>query len=685
MSKLLEGLNAQQREAVVTTEGPVLVLAGAGSGKTRVITVRIAHLLSKRVAPSSLLAMTFTNKAAREMRERVAKFVGAERAKEVLVGTFHSFCLKALRSHGEKIGLGGGFTICDTSDQVSTVRGVLRELRIGDARIQPAALQSRISLLKNKLVDPDAFLAKASGDDDELLGRAYQRYDEQLRFSKTLDFDDLLLYTLRLLKKREVREQFAKRFRYVMVDEYQDTNGPQYEIVKLIAGAHRNLCVVGDDDQSIYGWRGADVTKILGFERDFKGAKVIRLETNYRSTQQILGAANRVIANNPGRLGKTLVSAIGDGAPVSAIALRDDAEESDHVAHEIKRIVERREASFGEFAVLFRASVLARSFETAFRSRGLPYVLVGGMSYFDRKEVRDVLAYLKLTVAPDDEVALLRAIGAPPRGIGKLSLEKTLEFATSHGMPLASAFDRASEIEGVPESAAGAMRDFRKLMASIANANAELPLPRRIERLLDAVGYRAELERLYPDELTRTQRWSAVTELIEFAERHQAQDRRASVATLLQQLALEASDEDDGEHQRNAVTLMTLHAAKGLEFPRVYLVGVEEGLLPHVRSLAEDSIEEERRLMYVGITRAQRHLTLTYTQQRVKFGKPVASMPSRFLFEIKGVPPPNDWRAAGSGEPPPARAKPKQNGSTRARKQRAASRKPSLAPERPML
>ncbi|MCC7012957.1 MAG: UvrD-helicase domain-containing protein [Planctomycetes bacterium] len=687
MSKLLEGLNAEQRAAVTTTEGPVLVLAGAGSGKTRVITVRIAYLLQRGIPARNILAMTFTNKAAREMRERVGKLVGADRAGELFVGTFHSFCLAALREHGAHLGLGGGFTICDASDQLSAVRGVLRDLRIGDAKTQPAALQSKISLMKNKLVDADEFLAQAQGDEDELLGRAYKHYDEHLRRSKTLDFDDLLLYTLRLLKHKEVREQYAKRFRYVMVDEYQDTNGPQYEIVKAIAGVHRNLCVVGDDDQSIYGWRGADLTKILHFEHDFKGAKVVRLETNYRSTQQILGAANRVIANNPKRLGKTLKSAFGDGAPVSAVALKDENEEADHIAKEIKSLVERRQAKFGEFAVLFRASALARAFETQFRARAIPYVLVGGMSFFDRKEVRDVMAYLKLAVAPEDEVALLRVLNCPPRGVGKATLDKALEFASTHGLALAQAFERGEEIPGVPADAVRAVREFRSLVASAAQPDVSVPLARRVERLLDAVRYKDEIERLYPDEVTRMQRWGAVTEIVELADRHHARNKQASFATLLQDLSLEADDGDDADHQRDVVTLMTLHAAKGLEFPRVYLVGLEEGLLPHTRSVAEDSVEEERRLMYVGITRAQRHLTISYTQNRLKYGKLVPSMPSRFLFEIKGVPPPEGWVAVGRDvhAPKPASTKGRKRAAT-AKKRGASKARKTLGtklPERP--
>ncbi len=684
MSKLLEGLNAEQRRAVTTTEGPVLVLAGAGSGKTKVITVRIAHLLEKGVRAENVLALTFTNKAAREMRERVGGLIGKQRAEALFVGTFHSFCMHALREHGEAVGLGNGFTICDASDQVSTVRSVLRELRVADASIQPAQLQARISLYKNKLISADDVLKKPGDETDELVGQAYQRYDEQLRRTRTLDFDDLLLYTLRMLAKKPVRDHYRERFRYVMVDEYQDTNGPQYEIVKAIAGGHRNLCVVGDDDQSIYGWRGADITKILSFEKDFKGAAVVRLETNYRSTSQILGAANRVIKNNSKRHEKTLKSAFGDGDPIMAVNVRDDLEEADHVAREIKALVEKRQAKWRDFAVLFRASALARPFEEAFRARSVPYVLVGGMSFFDRKEVRDITAYLKLCVAPQDEQAFLRVINCPPRGVGKASLDKALEFAAGHGISLVQAFERSGEVPGLQPGVATIVHDFQKLLATASHGNEHLALPQRIERILDAVNYAQELERLYPDEATRLLRANAVNEIVQLADRHQAKNKRASLATFLQELTLTANDtESEADSERDVVTLMTLHSSKGLEFPRVYLVGLEEGYLPHTRSIAEDTVEEERRLMYVGITRAKRNLTLCYTQQRVKFGKPTPSMPSRFLFEIKGSPPPEGWVPAGQAPPKPASIKGRKKAAKAKTKGAAAARK-SLAPHKPI-
>jgi DNA helicase-2/ATP-dependent DNA helicase PcrA len=653
MAKLLDGLNPDQRRAVACTEGPLLVLAGAGSGKTRVITVRIAHLLQCGVAARNVLAVTFTNRAAREMRERVAGLVGSERAGELTLGTFHAFCVQALREHGAPLGVARNFTICDASDQLSAFRGALRELRVPDAALQPSVLASRVSLFKNRLVESEGFLANAADESEELIGRAWQRYEEHLRRTRTLDFDDLLLFTLRLLKQHAaVRESFARRYRHVLVDEYQDTNGPQYEILRQIAGGHRNLCVVGDDDQSIYGWRGADVTKILHFERDFPGAEVVRLETNYRSTRPIVEAANRVIANNPTRHAKTLRSAAGDGPPIVAMRLEDETQEAEYIAREMRELVSTRAARLSDLAVLFRAAALARPFEERLRAHQLPYVLVGGMSFFDRKEVRDVLAFLRLVENPDDEVSLLRVINTPPRGVGKATVERALEHAAAQGQSAARTFGSDAPIPGVAPAQAQAVRGFLDLLGTLRAQAGKRGLASLVHAVLDAVGYRAEVERLYPDPLAFQTRWAAVDEVLAAAARHEREKKRATLASFLQDLTLSATDEQEGDEgkSREAITLMTLHSAKGLEFERVYLVGLEEGLFPHARAVAEGAIEEERRLMYVGITRARRNLTLTCTAARQKYGRTLESMPSRFLYELKGEPPPKGWRACGESE-----------------------------------
>jgi DNA helicase-2/ATP-dependent DNA helicase PcrA len=668
--KLLAHLNPEQRRAVTTTTGPVLVLAGAGTGKTRVITVRIAHLLAKGVPPQSIAAMTFTNKAAREMRERVAALVGKRKARALFVGTFHAFCIELLRAHGRTVGL-ERFTISDGSDQLSILRSALREVRVNGATIQPALALSRISLMKNRMTDMSAFVYEAEDDVDVLVGQAWERYEAQLRRSRALDFDDILLSALKILKKRGgPRTELRQRYRYVMVDEYQDTNGPQYEIVRELAGGHRNLCVVGDDDQSIYGWRGADIGKILGFERDFPGATVVKLETNYRSTAPILRAANCVIRHNPSRHEKTLRAHRGDGPPIRYVTADDEAGEAELVVREIQSLVGgdggSAGAKLGEFAILFRTGPQARVFEAELRSQRTPYVLVGGMSFFDRKEVRDVVAYLKLLVNPDDEVSLLRVINCPPRGIGKASIDRILEFSAANGLSVWAAFSRAAEVDGVGGATAEAVDAFLGTLKGLRPDTGRLV--DRVRRLLDAVAYKLEIERCYADAAMQEQRWAAVEEILNFAENHERRHRSPSLATFLQELALEANDDPTpaDEQRRDAVTLMTLHSAKGLEFPHVYLVGLEEGLLPHTRAVAEDTVEEERRLAYVGITRARRHLTLSWTKTRARRGHRMKTMPSRFLFELREKKPPKGWIAEGEERPqPPSKRRKKWKGGRR--------------------
>jgi len=660
-SRLLSSLNPDQRDAVETTKGPLLVLAGAGTGKTRVITTRIVHLMRLGADPAQILAVTFTNKAAAEMRERVAQLAG-DKAKKVTVGTFHSFCVRLLREHGKALGLSPRFTITDASDQVSAVKLVMRELRVHETTMHPSAVLARISLAKNRMETPEAFLEAGTDGRDQLVGSVWQRYQEHLTRNRSLDFDDLLLEAVRLLKgHRKVRDHYRKRYRFVLVDEYQDTNHPQYEIVRQIGGGHRNVCVVGDDDQSIYGWRGADIRKILGFHKEFKGAKVVRLQTNYRSTVPILEAANAVIRHNASRHEKALESAKGDGEAVRVEQLKDETTEARFVVREMLELLRRQEARPRDFAILCRTQVQFRTFEAELRANGIPYVVVGGMSFFDRKEVRDVVAFLKLAVHDRDETALLRVINTPPRGVGKTSLDRVVAFATDHGISAAEAFERADEIEKVnPQAVEG----YRRLMSAVEGADlaeAGDDLVFRLRRFLDTVGYREEVRRLYSDPMTREARWAGVEEVFNFAENYVDRAKKPTLHGFLEELALSSGDEptETPEVRGDQVTLMTLHAAKGLEFPHVYLAGMEEGILPHARSVADGDVEEERRLAYVGITRAMDTLTLTWARERARYGRRAAATPSRFLFEAQGEALPEGWVgaeavAAKDAEEPPA-------------------------------
>jgi DNA helicase-2/ATP-dependent DNA helicase PcrA len=642
---LLVKLNPAQREAASTTEGPLLVLAGAGTGKTRVITTRIAYLISKGVDPASILAVTFTNKAAAEMRERLRALVG-EKAQKITAGTFHAFCAKTLREHGRVLGLVRKFTICDASDQLSAVKSAMRELRVHETSMHPSALLARVSLSKNRMETPESVLEKGEGAKDRLVGSVWQRYQEFLGRTGTLDFDDLLLQTVRLLRDHEeVREIYRKRYRYILVDEYQDTNHPQYEIVRLLGGEHRNVCVVGDDDQSIYGWRGADIQKILGFHRDFEGAKIVRLQTNYRSTRPILEAANAVIRRNAARHDKALEAAKGDGAAVRFLRIKDEMAEAQFVISEMRQLLRLEGTRPADFAILCRTQVQFRLFEGELRAWGIPYAVSGGMSFFDRKEVRDVVAFLKLSLNPLDETALLRVINTPARGVGKASIDKVLAFATGHGISASEAFERASEIEGLsPQSVAG-YNALREAIDGSGLAGATFDLVARLKDFLDRVGYRDEVRRLYDDPMTREARWAGVLEILNFAENHVQRAGKPTLEGFLEELSLSSGDEpaEKPDERRDAVALMTLHAAKGLEFKHVFLVGMEEGLFPHQRAAKEGAIEEERRLAYVGITRAMTSLTLTFAAERAQYGKRGNSVPSRFLYEAQGREPPAGW------------------------------------------
>ena len=609
-------------------------------------------MVASGVAPESILAMTFTNKAAGEMKARIAKLVGKQRAAAITAGTFHSFCLELLRQHAAKLGFPRGFFLCDTGDQLSTIKGAISELSTGDKKLRPGDVLAAISLAKSKLMTTDELLQAARTVDEEFIAHVWMRYEERLHHARLVDFDDLLLLTLRLFREfPEVLEATGTRFQYLFVDEYQDTNKPQYEIVKAIAKLHGNLCVVGDDDQSIYGWRGADIQNILSFDKDFPGCAVVKLETNYRSTAAILSAANRIIAHNLERHEKELRAHKEGGAALKLFRLTDEVEEAQFVVRDILEKTKTPEWRFSDFAILFRTAIQPKSVEMELQARGVPYKLVGGQSFFDRKEVRDLLAYLRLLVNPNDEISLLRIINAPPRGIGRVSLNRVIDFAQEHNLSVPAAFDRAAEIEGLSPTVANKVSDLRRLLATLAGMERSLGLGALVTRLVEGVDYQSELVRCYPDPVVREKRSRSIDDIQRWIGWHLERHKRPGLRAFLGDLALNAGElpsrDKKAEHGEEVVTLMTLHAAKGLEFPQVYLIGLEEGLLPHGRSAREGNIEEERRLMYVGITRAKLELTLSHTHSRNKYGTKVPSMPSRFLYELKGTPPPDDWIPAG--------------------------------------
>jgi DNA helicase-2/ATP-dependent DNA helicase PcrA len=641
-NRFTKGLNAEQRKAVMTTEGPLLVLAGAGTGKTRVITHRIANMLHQGVSPKSILAMTFTNRAAGEMKERINKLVGGVPAADLTVGTFHSFAVRSLRQYGERVGVRKRFAICDASDQVVAVKQAMRELRIPETRMQPRACLSRISLLKSSLQGPE-HLISSDNEWDADIGRVYQRYDESLRACGLLDFDDLLIYMVKLLSDSKTRASFRKRFQYLFVDEYQDTNGPQYEIVKHIGGKHRNVCVVGDDDQSIYGWRGADVSKILNFEKDFPEATVVTLEINYRSTVEILKGANSVIRNNTSRHEKSLKSAIGTGEAIRVSVVEDEEHEAIFVVDDILRRVQRNDGELGDFAILFRTQVQPRLFEMQLRQNHVPYTLIGGMSFFDRKEVRDVLAYLRLVDNPSDELSLLRVINTPPRGIGSTTVKKALVIAAEQQLSLADVLAQASSFSELPAAGAASATTFVGKLKQLQPLSSGAQLVELVKRTISAANYADEIKRCYKDAATRASRWEAIGEIVNMAELHARQKTKATLGSFLENLALAAVEDDDEEDDaKDRVMLMTMHSSKGLEFEQVYLVGAEEGLLPHTRSVQDGDVAEERRLAYVGITRAKRRLTLTLTRSRARYGERIPTMASRFIYEMRGKEPPLD-------------------------------------------
>ncbi|MFO0821274.1 MAG: UvrD-helicase domain-containing protein [Pirellulales bacterium] len=640
------GLNPAQEQAVHTLRGPLLVLAGAGSGKTRVVTFRIAELIKHGTVPNRILAVTFTNKAAAEMQERVSELLGKRRKQKPQISTFHSHCVRVLRRHITRLGYPEKFAIYDRGDQESIARQVLREIKVPNDLMRPGDLLHQIGTWKTHAVRPPEAASQASNDNEHLAAMGYRRYQKSLQLAGAVDFDDLLLLSEELLTRfPDVRQAEAGLFDHLLVDEYQDTNGTQYRIVKALAQRHRNLCVVGDDDQSIYGWRGAEVEHILRFSHDWPDARVIRLEHNYRSTAAILDLANKLIVFNKKRHDKVLRAARPGGERPRIEQHKDEATEAQMVAADIARRLKDPGVEARDFAILFRTNEQPRAFESELRRLKLPYILVGGMSFFDRKEVRDLLAYLKVIDTPRDEVSLLRIINTPPRGIGAKTVETLLAHAVSQAKPLWDVLHQLDSVQ-LPAAAQTAVGGLVKLIEQYQTRAKRGPYTPLLRQLIVDIGYEDELRRIYPDPEEQSARWASVEEVVNALANYERrtveeEEETPTLSGFLDELLLSTRDTaDDKEKQlrRNAIALMTLHAAKGLEFPNVYMVGLEEGILPHHRSVAAegDAIDEERRLCYVGITRAQERLTLSLALTRMKWGKPRDTIPSRFLFEVTG-------------------------------------------------
>jgi DNA helicase II / ATP-dependent DNA helicase PcrA len=634
----LQGLNPQQREAAAHVEGPLLILAGAGSGKTRVITHRIAHLITAHKVPAwSILAVTFTNKAADEMRQRVQALLNKAGAPggDPMVSTFHSFCVRLLRRDGDRLadirpGFTRRFTIYDDDDQISVIKSIYRALGLDEKFMQYRAALSTISNAKNRNEGPQDFYRNAKDPTMSRLAVIYEKYEERLRLANALDFDDLLLESVRLLRHDEgTRLEYNRRYRFLLIDEYQDTNRSQYELVRLLTQLHQNLCVVGDEDQSIYGWRGADIRNILDFERDYPNARVIRLEQNYRSTKTILEASSAVVANNKERKGKWLWTDAGEGTPIAFYEAPDAENEALFIADTTDKIL-RRDPKM-RVAVLYRTNSQSRQIEEALRRYGRAYTVVGGFSFYQRAEIRDLIAYLKVVLSPHDSISLLRIINSPARGIGKTTVEQVEQYALEHNLSIWSALERMLEENAFGTRADAAIGAFRRMIEEIGAGAAERPVDETLRLLVDRTGYQRMLES-DPTPESRS-RLENVNELINAAA--DATQRGESITEFLDHAAL-VSDADAADPS-SQISLLTLHNVKGLEFPVVFLAGMEEGLFPHSRSLnSEAQMEEERRICYVGMTRAEKLLYMTWARSRRRWGgsPPERSNPSRFLGEV---------------------------------------------------
>ncbi|WP_421180807.1 DNA helicase PcrA [Metabacillus dongyingensis] len=625
-----------QKEAVKATDGPLLIMAGAGSGKTSVLTRRIAYLMvEKGVAPWNILAITFTNKAAREMKERIGKLLGPG-ADDIWISTFHSMCVRILRRDIDRIGISRNFSILDTTDQLSVIKSILKERNIDPKKFDPRSILGSISGAKNELITPDEFEKTAGGMYEQVASDVYKDYQKKLLKNQSLDFDDLIMTTIQLFQRvPEVLEFYQRKFQFIHVDEYQDTNKAQYLLVKMLASRFQNLCVVGDSDQSIYRWRGADIANILSFEKDYPTASVILLEQNYRSTQRILEAANGVIKNNMNRKAKNLWTQNDEGQKINYYRADSESAEGQFVAGKINQLVSSAGRNLSDFAILYRTNAQSRVIEEILLKSNINYTIVGGIKFYDRKEIKDILAYLRLIANPDDDISLTRVINTPKRGVGATSVDKIAQYALDNDLSLFGAIEQI-EFAGVSGRVVSAMVDFRELVRNLANMQDYLSVTELAEEVIEKTGYR---EMLKTEKTIEAQsRLENIDEFLSVTQNFEKNSEDKSLVAFLTDLALVADidklDEDE-EASKEAVVLMTLHSAKGLEFPVVFLMGVEEGVFPHSRSLMEEAeMEEERRLAYVGITRAEKELYITNAKMRTLFGRTSMNPESRFISEI---------------------------------------------------
>jgi len=632
-SEILKNLNKEQKRAVKHTQGPLLLLAGAGSGKTRVLTRRIAYLIRERgISPYNILAVTFTNKAADEMKQRVKKMVGGIE-KSLLVSTFHSFCVRILRREAEKLGYSSNFVIFDSLDQKKLIKEIIKDRNLDPKKTKPSSVLNKISNAKNELKTPDDFLASAASFFDKTAADLYEEYQKRLKSNNAVDFDDLIQLTVRLFREYPlVLDYYQDRFKYILVDEYQDVNHAQYQLVNLLAARERNVCVVGDPDQGIYGFRGADIRNILNFEDDYPDAEIIKLEQNYRSKGNILKAAQSVIKNNSSRKEKGLWTDKGEGAKLEYYEAKDEKDEADFFCRTAKKLKKEENYSYDDLAVLYRTNSQSRAFEDMLMKYGIPYQIVGGVRFYERMEIKDIMAYLRLIYNPADDISFLRIVNRPKRGIGAGTLSKIQQFAEENGLSLYESALKSEENPALSSSYQTRVLNFIQMIEEFREEREEIALARLTEKVIDKSGYRKDLE----DKNTAKAdtRLENIEELFSVINDYMKNSSENTLAGFLEEVTL-MSDIDSMEDDNSAATLMTIHSAKGLEFPVVFLVGLEDGIFPHANSMFErEGMEEERRLCYVGMTRAMDRLFLTRAQVRMRFGETQMNPPSQFLDEI---------------------------------------------------